>query len=74
MSFFRLNDATIDVHNATSVLNQNNHTTFHKLTRYVLVTLRLLLLYNYGFAEETNASLESSRVLFFPGKHDIVVL
>ena len=40
VSFFRPNDTTIAAHNATSVLNQKNHTTFHKLTRYVLVTPR----------------------------------
>ena len=78
VSFFRLNDATIDVHNATSVLNQNNHTTFYKLNRYVLVTPRLILLYKVAYGnsipEETNASLESFTVLFFPGKHGIVVL
>ena len=50
VSFFCPTVATIAAHNATSVLNQNNHTTFHKFTRYVLVTRVTLLLYNYGFA------------------------
>jgi len=73
VSFFRPNDATIDVHNATSVLNQNNHTTFHKFTRYVLVTPRALLLYKRGFAalyqkKPTRVwkSLEAFGSFFFP--------
>ena len=78
VSFFRLNDATIDVHNATSVLNQNNHITFHKLTRYVIVTPRLLLLYKYGFAalyqKKPTRVWKPLEASFFPGKHDIVVL
>ena len=49
MSFFRPNDATFDAHHATSVLNQNNHTTFNKLSRYVLVTRVTILFKNYDF-------------------------
>ena len=78
VSFFRPTDATIDAHNATSILNQNNHTTFHKFTRYVFVTPRLLLLYKFAYGnsipEETNASLEDFGSFFFPEKHGIVVL
>ena len=78
MSFFRLNDATIDVHNATSVLNQNNHTTFHKFTRYVIVTPRLLLFYKYGFAalyqKKPTRVWKTLEASFFPEKHGIVVL
>ena len=81
MSFFRLNDATINAHNAIPVLNQNNHTTFHKLTRYVLVTRVTLLLYKHGFAalyqkKPTRVwkSLEAFRSFFFPHENGIVVL
>ena len=49
VSFFRPNDATLDAHHATSVLNQNNHTTFNKLSRYVLVTCVTILFKNYDF-------------------------
>jgi len=70
VSFFRPHDATLDAYNATSVLNQNNHTTFHKFTRYVIVTPRLLLLYKVAYGnsipEETNASLEEFGSSLFP--------
>ena len=78
VSFFCPTVATIAAHNATSVLNQNNHTTFHKFTRYVLVTRVTLLLYKRGFAalyqKKPTRVWKPLEASFFPTKHGIVVL
>ena len=59
-------------------LTKNNHTTFHKFTRYVSLPRVTLLLYNYGFAalyqKKPTRVWKTLEASFFPGKHDIVVL
>ena len=75
VSFFRPNDATFDAHHATSVLNQNNHTTFNKLSRYVLVTRVTILSYSRitTLSHYTRRNQREFWCFVFPW-HGIVVL
>ena len=50
LPFFRPKDGIIGAHNTKPILDQDNQPTFYKLTRYVFVAPRPLLLYNSGFA------------------------